>query len=279
MQQALTLLQAAEGSATAAGLSDLADAARVGQGRAHVWLGNYSQAATAVASVPTGLEYISEYSSNDPSQYNDVYQFTYGDVQLIRWTIGDGTQIERNNEKFAYYDEWVEAGLVDPDPPGWATAQDANIRVQLQLIYGAGIAPPNGVGQTAPILIASGYEADMYKAEAAYRSGDLDGAEAIINARLTTGDNPHSVSLDPVDFTGDPAADIAELARAYSAGTWLTGYRMGNLRRFVRDDGVDLYPSVHPGSDYSFPVSKQELDNNPDINQACPSGSQGSWPA
>jgi hypothetical protein len=279
MQQALTLLQAAEGSATAAGLSDLADAAQIGQARANVWLGNYAQAASAVQGVSPGFEYVSEYSSNDASQYNDVYQFTYGDIQLIRWTVGDGTQIERNFEAFPYYDEWVDAGLIDPDPPGWAIAQDPNIAVHLQLIYGSGIAPPNATGQTAPILIASGFEADMYRAEAAYRAGDLAGAEAIMNARLTTGANPHGATFDAVDLTGELAGDIAEIARAYAAGTWLTGYRLGNLRRFVRNDSVDLYPQGHPGSDYSFPITKQEVDNNPDVSQGCQSGSQGSWPA
>jgi hypothetical protein len=229
--------------------------------------------------VPPGLEFASEFSTNDPSQYNDVYDFTYGDNQLIRWTVGDGTQVERHFEKWPYYDEWVDAGLIEPDAPSWANAQNANILVHLQLIYGGGGQPPNGNGQAAPILIASGFEADIYKAEAAYRAGDLAGAEAIINARLTTGVNPHGATFNAVDFTGDLAGDLAELARAYAAGTWLTGYRMGNLRRFVRNDGVNLYPSVTPGSDFSFPMVKQELDNNPDANQACPSGSQGSWPA
>ena len=67
--------------------------------------------------------------------------------------------------------------------------------------------------------------------------------------------------------------------RAFAAGTWLTGYRLGNIRRLLRSDGLDLYPSTQPGRDASFPVTKQELDNNPDINAACPSGSSGSWPA
>ena len=280
MQDALSLLQAAEASATAAGLSDVATAAVVGQARALVFLGNYAQAATTVAGVPEGFEYMAEFSSNVPAQYNDVYDFTYGDFNFIRWTVGDGTAPERNFEKFAYYDEWVDAGLIEPSPdPTWATAQNSSIAVHLQLIYGGGNAPPNAAGQAAPILVASGFEADMYKAEAAYRAGDLAGAEAIINDRLTTGDNPYGAVFNAVDLTGTLSDDIAELARAYSAGTWLTGYRLGNLRRFVRNDSVDLYPSVQPGSDYSLPVVKQELDNNPDINQACPSGSTGSWPA
>ncbi len=279
MQDALSLLQAAEASATAAGFSDLANAARVGQARALMFVGDYSQAASIVANVSSGFTFLSEFSANDPSQYNGVYDFTYGDFNFIRWTVGDGTQPERNFEAWPYYDEWVDAGLIDPDPPGFAVSQNSSIFVHLQLIYGGGIAPPNASGQAAPILIASGFEADLIKAEAAYRAGDLTGAEAIINARLTTGDNPHGAVFDAVDLTGDLTADLGEIAKAFAAGTWLTGYRLGNIRRLLRNDGLDLYPNTQPGRDFSFPVSKQELDNNPDINAACPSGDVGSWPA
>ena len=280
MQDALSLLQAAEASATAAGFPDLANAARVGQARSFMFVGSYSQAASAVANVLSGFTFLSQFSANDPSQYNGVYDFTYGDFRTIRWTVGDGTQPERNFEAWPYYDEWVDAGLIEPDPdPSWAVSQVSSILVHLQLIYGGGTAPPNASGQAAPILIASGFEADMMKAEAAYRAGDLFGAEAIINARLTTGDNPHGAVFDAVDLTGDLTADLGELAKAFAAGTWLTGYRLGNIRRLLRSDGLDLYPSTQPGRDASFPVSKQELDNNPDINAACPSGDSGSWPA
>jgi hypothetical protein len=57
----------------------------------------------------------------------------------------------------------------------------------------------------------------------------------------------------------------------------LTGHRFGFVRRVLRNDNVDLFPAVQPGNDTAFPVVKQELDNNPDIGQACPSGAPGSW--
>ncbi len=278
MQDGLTMLQAAQASATTLGSADLADAAKIGQARANMWLGNYAAAASGVASVGTGFEYMAEFSSNDPSQYNDVYDFTYSDTQQIRWTVGDGTQPERNFERFPFYDEFVDADLLLPDPPSSFSAFNGSILVHLQMIYppqvspGVPQTPPTANGQSSPMVIASGFEARIIEAEVAYRGGDVAGAEATINALLTMGDNPHGAIFAPVDLTGDFASDIALIGYAYEVGAWLTGHRMGFVRRVLRNDNVDLFPDVQPGTDTAFPVVKQELDNNPDINQACPSG-------
>ena len=278
-QNAISVFQAAQATATAAGLADLADAARVGEARANMWLGNYAAAASTVASVGTAFEFMAAYSSNDPSQYNDVYQFTYGDNASIRWTVGDGTQSERNFEKFAYYDEFLDVGLIFQDP-STVDFQPFNtaIRLQLQMIYpppnpsGGPQLSPTANGQSSPIIAASGFEARIMEAEAMYRAGDVSGAESKINALLTTGDNPHGKTFAAVDLTGSFATDISLIGYAYEVGAWLTGHRFGFVRRVLRNDNVDLFPAVQPGLDTAFPVVKQELDNNPDINQACPSG-------
>jgi hypothetical protein len=131
--------------------------------------------------------------------------------------------------------------------------------------------PPTAAGQGSSVLFASGFEADIIEGEALYRSGDLAGAAALINSRLTTGDNPYSKSFQPVSFTGAFAADIAEIGRAYAAGTWLTGHRLGFVRRILRNDGVDLFPEK-PGSDTAFPMMKQEVDNNLNVSAACSNG-------
>ena len=273
MQDALTAFQSAEAAATAAGLSDLAAAARVGQARVNMWLQNYSQASSIAAGIDPGFGFMAEYSTNDPSQYNDVYDFTYGDQAAIRWTVGDGFAPERNFERFEFYDEWVALGLIDPSPPPSFVAFNSSIAVHLQLIYGQGLFPPNTLGQAAPIIIASGFEADIMRGEAAYRAGDMAGAAAIINGRITDPSaNPHAVAFAPVAFTGDFESDIREIGRAYEAGLWMTGHRFGFIRRVLRNDGVDLFPSVQPGSDTAFPIVKQEVDNNPNLSEPCPSG-------
>jgi hypothetical protein len=275
MQQALTLFQSAEASATAAGRPDVAVAARVGQARANMWLGNYAQAAAIADGVDPDFEFFSEYSSNDISQYNRIYTFTYGDGNdVIRWTVGDGTEPTRDFEKYAFYDEWVDLGLIlaaAPNPP--FQSFDSQIEVHLQLIHGLGNPPPTAAGQSSPIRIASGFEADIYRAEALYRAGDQAAAAALINSRITVpANNPFGKQFAPVAFTGSFEADIVEIGRAYQAGMWISGQRHGFFRRLFRNDGVDLFPQASPGRDTAFPIPNQELDNNPDLTQSCPSG-------
>jgi hypothetical protein len=272
MREALVRFAQAEEAAGAAGMQDLATAARIGRARAHMWLGEYSAAASLIAGVDPEFRFFARYSSNSPFQWNYVYAYTHGDIVEIRYTVGDGSAPTRFLEKFAFYDEWVDTGLIDPEPGPVFQTFDATIPVSLQLIYGGGEVPPNPAGRAAPIIIASGFEATVMQAEAAYRAGDLDRAELLINERLTTGMNPHGKTFAPVRFTGDFEADIREFGRAYSAGLWLTGHRLGFMRRVLRNDGVDLYPTEQPGRDTAFPIMLQEVDNNPSVTEACPTG-------
>jgi len=269
MRDALARFAEAEEAAGAAGLQDLAKAARIGRARSQMWLGEYSAAASLIAGVDPEFRFLARYSSNSPLQWNYVYAYTHGDVVEIRYTVGDGSAPQRFLERFAFYDEWVDIGLIDPEP---APRFRVFIPGSLQLIYGGREVPPNPTGRAAPIIIASGFGAAIMQAEAAYRAGDLVQAELLINGRLTTGVNPHGKTFAPVRFTGDFEADIREIGRAYSAGLWLTGHRLGFMRRVVRNDGVDLYPAEQPGRDTAFPLMLQEVDNNPSVDEACPTG-------
>lgn len=268
MQEALALFQEAEQDAAAAGRGDVETAAQVGRARAHLWLGDFSQASTVASGVPSNFTFMADYSGNDPSQYNDVYTFTYGDQQSLRWTVGNGSEPARAMEKFAYYDEYVALGLIVEQPANF-TAFDSSIEVYLQTLYGDGLVPPSGPGQTADIIVASGYEADLIEAEALVRAGDPMGAAAIVDPILA-GANPEGLTFTASNFTGDLANDLAEIARARAAALWLTGERFGTFRRFL-DDNVDLFPDKS-GDDTAFPVVQQELDNNPNISAACPAG-------
>lgn len=259
----LQFLQAAETAANDAGLTSMATAAVVGQGRALLWLKDYAQAASVVAGVPDNFAFAVEYSANTPGQNNELFQWTWGVLQTIRWTIGNGTAPERDNELWPYLNEWVAQGLIDPDPG--LTADNAALDVTLQLLYTA---------QDSDILLASGWEARMIEAEAELRTGDPDVAEAQVNALLADPNqaanpmlfiNPNLPlgAFQPVDFTGDLATDLPQLARARAAGLWLSGQRQATLRRF-RDDGVDLYP-VRRSDDVCLPIVQKELDTNPNV--------------
>lgn len=123
----------------------------------------------------------------------------------------------------------------------------------------------------------------MIEAEAELRAGNDQQAEDIVNRLLTTPSlnpltavNPSLAGelgpFDTVDFSDsgfDAANDLPQLARARAAGLWLSGQRQATLRRFATGDGVDLYPQGTQGDDMSFPITQQEIDNNPNVGSAC----------
>lgn len=268
VQEALVFLETAEARASEFGLPEIASAARVGQARAHLWLGNLTQAADLADAVSSDFVRVVEYSSNSPGQNNELAQFTWGFIQQIRWSVGDGTTAERDNELYDYLDEWVAQGLVDPDPGPGFSAQNAVIPVVLQQIYDS---------QESNMVLASGWEARMIEAEVELRTGDPEAAEDDVNDLLTDPTQAFNPMLavnpglalgafQPVDFTGDLSNDLPQLARARAAGLWLTGQRQATSRRFSEGDGIDLYPVRDGGAlDVCLPVPQQEVDDNPNL--------------
>lgn len=116
----------------------------------------------------------------------------------------------------------------------------------------------------------------MIEAEVALRNGNTGEAQTIVNDLLEEEGQPRNPmtildagpdelgAFESVDFTGDLSNDLPQLARARSAGLWLSGGRQGTLRRFIENDGVDLYPD-RGGDDVCFPIVQQERDNNPNL--------------
>ena len=287
MAQALTLLLDAEARAATEGLQDIRLAAILGQARAHLWLGNYSLAATLAAAVPRDFAYWVEYSHNDPSQFNEMYMFTWGDIQTIRWTVGDGSTPTRGSERWEHLDEFQALQLLEVDPPD-LDAFTSSIPVVLQKLYSEA---------DASVLAASGIEALLIRAEAAVRSGQTMMAEQWLNDlrsdysfRATVRWNvepPDSANaLQPLTLTGDLTSDVKTVADERARELWLTGDRLTTSRRLRLDPtvAIDLFPPVKSaiggGDDIAFPIVQLELDNNPNLtrNDACPAGQAiGGW--
>lgn len=273
VNQALTLFQDAQSAAdqaiqtaTAAGNSGLVSrleiwqtAAELGEARALLFLGQHDQAATVASNVPTEHRLFSEFSSNSPSQFNKIFDLTFGSQnEVIRWTIGDGQIGARDNEKFAEFDEFVSLGLIDPDFCA-DCAFNSQIPVQQQLLY------------TSPdddIAISKGEHARLIEAEAAIRNGNTGMAETIINDLRSSFDDRFGAENDftpgepdPVTLTGDLQEDLATLLGEYARETWQTGTRQENLRRMVEEFGtgssLDLYPE-RDGDQTCWPISEQE---------------------
>jgi starch-binding outer membrane protein, SusD/RagB family len=123
---------------------------------------------------------------------------------------------------------------------------------------------------TTPTVLANGIEARLIEAEGALRAGQGAAMLATLNALRG------NIGLDPLADPGTQAAreDVLFKERAY--WLYLTGHRLGDLRRQVRQYArpvASVYPSgayfkgSTYGTDVVFPVSADER-NNPKF-QGC----------
>jgi len=306
-KEAQTVLQDAESLASAASMTGEQEAAIVGQARALMFQGQYQQAASLVSSIPTDFTYLVNYSDNQTDEENEVYQLTWNHILALRWTVGDGTNAARLNESWPYLNEWMSQGLlVPPSQHDLVAFGSSSWPVYLQTVYGGVDPSPSsnpggkvrtGAASNASMLLASGWEARMIEAEAQLRAGSYALANSTVNDLLTEStqvDNPIRQinsnvpfgAFSPVDFSPDSSfeANIKQLARARAAGMWISGTRLGFLRRLALNDNIDLYPPKIDadgnvvGQDIAFPVVKQEIDNNSNISAACPNNPNHSAP-
>jgi hypothetical protein len=287
VQQALTFLQDAETRAAIAGFEDIRIAAIAAQARAFLWLRNYTQAGTLASEVPRDFRFWAEYSQNDPVQFNEMFMFTWGRIQQIQWTVGDGTVPTRGGERFEHLDRFISLNLIRDEPEDF-TATVSSIPVMLQTLYGRA---------DAKVLVASGTEAMLIRAETLVRSGQTQAAQDLLNdlrsdhsfrATVQWNVSPPSEldELQPLVLVGDLGADVKTVADERARELWLTGDRLTTSRRLRLDPTVDinLFPPVKTaisgGDDIAFPMVQVELDNNPNLSpgQACPAGqAAGSW--
>jgi len=231
----------------------------VGKGRALLSAGNYAGAASAVAAVPTSYVYFINHSDNAVN--NPIYSLQ----ENGRYSISD---FEGGNE----------TGL------GFRSAADP--RVQFVLDPAGGFDPNYALYKSlkytafsAPVVLASGVEARLIEAEAALAANQPAQMLAKLNdlranvATLMAGLQPGYVSsgtLDPVADPGTAAGRRDLLFQERAFWLFLTGQRLSDLRRLVRDYGLSqaaVYPSgtYHKGGDHGvdvvFEVDFDEANN------------------
>ena len=120
------------------------------------------------------------------------------------------------------------------------------------------------VSQFLPEGLATGVEARLIEAEAAFRNGTPGQGLTILNAlRVLAG-------LTPVTDPGTEATRVNLLFRERAFWMWGTAHRLGDLRRLVRQYGrsqATVFPvgDYHKGGDYgtdvNLPVSSDERNN------------------
>jgi len=260
--------------AGAAGDADIQNLARAGLARAHLNMGNYADVVSVGAQVPPGFEWWLQYAPiGDEAPQNNMYSNVSGQNHRI------GVHphfLAGGPDKFLEND--LEPFLTDPRVqhyPYWRTGHNA-----LSPLYtpyqGIRYSGYNGQtiatgGQPAEfladddILIADylSVRHDMWEAINAQGS-DAAGVLAFVNERRAFGNQ------DPVDLSG--TALTMELRDQRGRDLFLAGFRMGDLRRWLRG-GTDMFPSgPHPTEEWGvyenatcYPMPVEEYEGNPNI--------------
>jgi hypothetical protein len=236
--------------AVAADADDQANVARVGLGRALLDKGLYAEAAAAVADVPSEFDYVIQYSVNSPRQNNGLYDYVYNEQ---RWRVPDA----EGGQGLSYRSD------DDPRVP-WEDPDELGFDNESPIFYQAKYPDP-----ADDIVLASGIEARLIEAEAALAAGNYatpgTGTLAILND--LRGDA--GIALLPAAV--GTAAQVDQLFKERAYWLWLTGHRLGDLRRLVEQYGrgaESVFPSgaYHKGGDSygtftSFPIPQDEQNN------------------
>jgi hypothetical protein len=234
--------------------------------------GDYAQAATTVAAVPTTFLYMAEHS-NESGQNNNIWSFN---INQERWSVannegGNGLPFRDAQDPRMLWDRTGNDTGFDRATPSYNALKYSD--------------------RPAQTPIADGVEARLIEAEAALAAGDPDGMLTILNdLRSQVGDimRVHTYNYPPllasVGFpdalpaldlptTHDEQVDLLFQERGY--WLWLTAHRLGDLRRLIRQYGrtQDQVFPVGPyapngnvkggnyGSDVNFPIPVEEANN------------------
>jgi hypothetical protein len=240
------------------------NALKVVRGRILMNLNRPADAGTSVTGVPNNFVYNMFHAQTATS--NQVWNFNN---LAWRYSVGNGEGTNGVN---------------------FATAADPRLPV---CVGGDAVCRTNGVTRTtrddltAPlhvqllwpiressVALTSGIEARMIEAEAQLRAQNVAGALAILNAARTT-----VTGLQPLTDAGTDPARVNQLFRERAIWLFGRGYRLGDMRRLVRQynrapDTVFPVGAWHKGGNYgtdmNFPVPQAEL-NNPNVpaGQTC----------
>jgi len=223
--------------------------AQVGRGRALLNLARFPEARQAVAGVPTAFDYQLAYSENSARQQNGVF-VTNAINRRFSVSANEGT----NGLPFrADNDPRVAAPR---GTGGAATGFDGATPLFIASKYGS---------RSAPISLANGVEARLIEAEAQLRAGDAAASLASLNTARGT-----VTGLTPLTAAATEAGRVDQLFRERAYHLFLTGHRLGDLRRLVRQYGRSA-ESVFPtgaffkggayGTDVNFPIPFEERNN------------------
>ncbi len=230
----------------------IAALASVGQGRVLLDLARFSDAATAVATVPTAYVYQANYSTAVNQSSELAFFFSFQAAAVADREGQNGLDfVSANDPRVLITSNGVSTDGVTPD-----------------------YVPTSYVNNLAvPITVASGVEARLIGAEAALANHDATTWLADLNALRADAGETGVSGLTPL---ADPVTDTGRVSlmfRERAFWLFLTGHRQGDLRRLIRQYGLDqsvVFPNgpYKPtaqgsyGTDVNFPVAGDLANTN-----------------
>jgi hypothetical protein len=236
--------------------------ARVSKGRALLNQGNFAAAATAVNGVPTNFVYRLFHSNATARQRNGIHAGTF--VAGSRYTVGT----REGGNGLDYLTTPADPRV--PWTPSTRTGFDGTSRnLPQEQKYN---------NEASSVVLADGIEARLIEAEARLQGGtqaDRDAVFGLLNTLRATGITPGMPAIAGAAPTTQAAAvDLLFSERA--KWLWLTGHRLGDMRRLIRQYGraantvfpvgpMTLRPGDTYGTDVNFIVPVREK-NNPNFS-------------
>ena len=259
LQQAVQSFTDAVAQARAVNSDLYEHASLMGRARANLLLGNYAAAASDAAAVPDGAEYLAIYTESQ--QNNSLVNlatagFNRAAGMRVKWWDQEVPMPGASNPNlFAIQDPWT--GEADPRMPiltDGTQGVDGVTDHHSQWRY---------TTRGADIVISDSDEMRLIQAEAAWRAGDLDEAQTILNGLRA------AVGLSPLPET-DSADRVREYVMSERLAEGFMAYQMrsADLRRF------DMYVPLLQAGDFigsenprpvKFTMSDSEARDNTNI--------------
>ena len=200
--------------------------AAMGRGRTLLALNRLNDAAAAVSAVPTSYAFATEHSTATISNsFGATFVAGGGQTLADREGINGLNFISANDPR-------VATTLVGRGGDGSTNVYRLN-RIS---------------AVTSPHIIATGTEARLIEGEAALRAGDVAGWLAKLNDLRATAISP---AMTPLTDPGTTNSRVDLLFRERAFWLYLTGHRMGDLRRLLRQYGR-TQETTYPTGPYKY---------------------------
>lgn len=275
LNRAIERFDAAITIAQAAGDAQQLNLARAGKARALQNLGRFAEAATVAKAIPANFVRLVDYSANASGQNNGIWSQINSNRRTSVATL-EGTE----NQGLRYFNFGTSDFTIDPRVPVPSRSTGIGTTVPL---FRQGKYPAMG----SDVPLASYVEAQLIVAEDLLNKGQSAAYLPVLNqlrANLPTllpmlgftAPAGGFTALPALTDPGTPRARVSQLYQERAFWLWLTGHRLGDMRRLLKFYGNlgftedNVFPTGitrtgRPyGDDVNFPIPVEE-GNNPEF--------------